>query len=99
MNQNKTKPAKVSEETVTEVAEVQPKFTRVLLGTFLDPKTGDWTVVKVPFDQETLVMGSPETTRVPGDAYVLEERVYIMQAQNNFFHNEPVAIEVKKDGK
>lgn len=93
MSQPKTKKV----DTTPEITETTVKFTRTLIGTFLDKKDGVWTVLTVPFDPETLTMGKPETFKVPGDMHVLEERVYIMQAQNNFYHNEPVTFGVKKD--
>lgn len=70
--------------------EVKPNFTRVLLGTYWDPQTGEWMYAKAKFDPITMQTSEITTERVAGDSLVMMDGLYIKQIQCNFYEKEPV---------
>lgn len=64
-------------EVVIKVNE--PNYTRFLLGSYMDPVTGEWMLAEVPFDPLTKTVGPVVSTRVSGDVQVLREKLMIKQ--------------------
>lgn len=64
-------------EVVIKVTE--PNYTRFLLGSYVDPVTGEWMLAQVPFDPLTKATGTVTVSRVGGDHAVMRERLMVKQ--------------------
>lgn len=71
--------------------EVKPNFTRVLLGTYWDPQTGEWKFASVKFDPLTMQVSEVKEERVGGDHHVMMEQLHVKQIRLNFFEKDPVS--------
>lgn len=82
-------PASLEEVTVAPAVNL----TRFMLGTYLDPQSGEWMLAYVKFDPRTMTLGQIKTDRVAGDMEVMKERMLIKQAQLGIYDVGPVADE------
>lgn len=69
---------------------VEPKFTRYMVGTYLDPITREWMLSYVHFDPVTKTIDKMQTERVAGNTEVMRERLSITQAKLGLFDLEDV---------
>ncbi len=56
---------------------VEPKFTRFMVGTYLDPVTREWMIAYTKFDPSTKTIDTLQTERVAGNHEVMVERFQI----------------------
>ena len=75
----------------TEATQVAPPvFTRFMVGTYIDPLTGEWMLAYAKFNPLTKQMDVLQTERVAGDREVMRERLTIKQAQLGLYDAAPV---------
>lgn len=76
------------------VVKEEVNFTRFMVGTYLDPRTGEWMVAQAPFDPLTLTIGDLVPERVAGNAEVMREKLAIKQVNLGLL--EPGAFKEEK---
>lgn len=66
----------------------QPKLTRFMVGTYLDPKSGEWMIAQAKFDPITKTVGEFVATRAAGDREVMREKFQITVVTLGLFDAE-----------
>jgi hypothetical protein len=80
-NSKKEEDTVATQSSVTPAAEVRsPKFSRNMVGTYKDPKNGEWMICHVAFDPATLQLSTIVIDRAAGNIEVMRERLQIKQA-------------------
>lgn len=74
-----------SSDSSTSETKAQPKFTRFMVGTYIDPVTREWMLAFVQFDPVTKAVGELKTERVAGDYEVMRERLAIKEGHLGLF--------------
>jgi hypothetical protein len=77
-----------------EAAEV-PKFTRYMVGTYLDPISREWMLAYAHFDPSTGIVDKMQTERVAGNHEVMVERFQIKVGNLGLMTTEDVQQEKK----
>ena len=75
----------------------EPSYTRFLLGSYVDPVSGEWHTAQVPFDPLTKTVGPVTTERVAGDREIMRERLMIKQVNLGLFESGTFKEEKKVD--
>jgi hypothetical protein len=78
-----------------EAPEAPPKFTRYMVGTFLDPQTKEWMIAYAHFDPVTKSVDVLQTERVAGNEEVMIERFQIKIGNLGLMSTEDVQSENK----
>lgn len=76
---------------------VEPKFTRYMVGTYLDPVTREWMLAYTAFDPITKKISTLQTERVAGNEEVMIERFQIKVGNLGLMSSEDVLEEKKVD--
>jgi hypothetical protein len=79
---------------VTESITNKPNFTRFMIGTFFDPKDGEWKIVQAKFDPNTLTFGTIDVQRVAGDVEIMRERIDIKIIRLGLLENKDMTEEM-----
>lgn len=92
---------KFQEETVTDLptgnSPIEPKFTRFMVGTYLDPVTREWMLAYTKFDPVTKTVDVLQTERVAGNHEVMVERFQIKVGNLGLMIAEDIVEEKKID--
>jgi|GEM_PF-6328147 hypothetical protein len=88
MNDNDSKDA---------IEQSAPKFTRFLVGTYIDPVTNEWMIAQAPLDPVLKVTGNVTVERVAGDMEVMKERLVIKQGMLGIFEAGEFSQEKKME--
>ena len=72
-----------------------PKFTRYMVGTYLDPVTREWMIAYAHFDPSTKAVDILQTERVAGNHEVMIERFQIKVGNLGLMTAEDVQSENK----
>lgn len=71
-------------------------FTRYMVGTYIDPLSGQWMLAYVKFNPVTKQLDTIKTERVAGNQEVMRERLVIKQAKLGLFDAAPVLEDENK---
>lgn len=72
-----------------------PKYTRYMVGTYLDPVSREWMIAYTHFDPVTKTMDTMQTEKVAGNHEVMIERFQIKVGNLGIMTSEDVQSEKK----
>jgi hypothetical protein len=74
-----------------EVTDTPPaNLSRYMIGTYVDPQSGEWMIAEIKFDPATKQVGVISIERAAGDVEVMRERFQIKVVNRGLFSRDPV---------